>query len=103
LNLFQAPVITYQPQNLNLNISGLGTLNVGVMGDQPFAFQWDKNGEIILAATGSAFEITNAQISDSGNYSVTVSNVAGSVKSDIAIVTVNEPTPPPPVPTGDNA
>jgi len=106
LNLFQAPVITYQPQNLNLNISGLGTLNVGVMGDQPFAFQWDKNGEIILAATGSAFEITNAQISDSGNYSVTVSNVAGSVKSDLAIVTVNEPTPPPPpppVPTGDNA
>ena len=106
LNLFQAPVITYQPQNLNLNISGLGTLNVGVMGDQPFAFQWDKNGEIILAATGSAFEITNAQISDSGNYSVTVSNVAGSVKSDLAIVTVNEPTPPPPPPpvsTGDNA
>jgi len=106
LNLFQAPVITYQPQNLNLNISGLGTLNVGVMGDQPFAFQWDKNGEIILAATGSAFQIANAQISDSGNYSVTVTNVAGSVKSDVAIVTINEPTPPPPpppVPTGDNA
>lgn len=106
LNLFQAPVITSQPQNLDLMVSGVGYLNVGVMGDQPFAFQWDKNGEIILAATGSAFEITNAQISDSGNYSVTVSNVAGSVKSDLAIVTVNEPTPPPPpppVPTGDNA
>lgn len=106
LNLFQAPVITSQPQNLDLMVSGVGYLNVGVMGDQPFAFQWDKNGEIILAATGSAFEITNAQISDSGNYSVTVSNVAGSVKSDVAIVTVNEPTPPPPpppVPTGDNA
>ena len=106
LNLFQAPVITSQPQNLDLMVSGVGYLNVGVMGDQPFAFQWDKNGEIILAATGSAFEITNAQISDSGNYSVTVSNVAGSVKSDVAIVTINEPTPPPPpppVPTGDNA
>ena len=106
LNLFQAPVITSQPQGLDLMVSGVGYLNVGVMGDQPFAFQWDKNGEIILAATGSAFEITNAQISDSGNYSVTVSNVAGSVKSDVAIVTVNEPTPPPPpppVPTGDNA
>jgi hypothetical protein len=106
LNLFQAPVITSQPQNLNLNVSGFGYLNVGVMGDQPLSFQWDKDGEIILAATGSAFQIANAQISDSGNYSVTVSNVAGSVKSDVAIVTVNEPTPPPPpppVPTGDNA
>jgi hypothetical protein len=106
LSLFQAPVITSQPQNLNLNVSGFGYLNVGVMGDQPLSFQWDKDGEIILAATGSAFQIANAQISDSGNYSVTVSNVAGSVKSDVAIVTVNEPTPPPPpppVPTGDNA
>lgn len=106
LSLFQAPAITSQPQNLNLNVSGFGYLNVGVMGDQPLSFQWDKDGEIILAATGSAFQIANAQISDSGNYSVTVSNVAGSVKSDVAIVTVNEPTPPPPpppVPTGDNA
>jgi hypothetical protein len=106
LSLFQAPVVTSQPQNLNLNVSGFGYLNVGVMGDQPLSFQWDKDGEIILAATGSAFQIANAQISDSGNYSVTVSNVAGSVKSDVAIVTVNEPTPPPPpppVPTGDNA
>jgi len=105
LSLFQAPVITSQPQNLNLNVSGFGYLNVGVMGDQPLSFQWDKDGEIILAATGSAFQIANAQISDSGNYSVTVSNVAGSVKSDVAIVTINEPTPPPPppVPTGDNA
>jgi hypothetical protein len=87
-------------------VSGVGYLNVGVMGDQPLSFQWDKDGEIILAATGSAFQIANAQISDSGNYSVTVTNVAGSVKSDVAIVTINEPTPPPPpppVPTGDNA
>ena len=106
LNLFQAPVITSQPQNLDLMVSGVGYLNVGVMGDQPLSFQWDKDGEIILAATGSAFQIANAQISDSGNYSVTVTNVAGSVKSDVAIVTINEPTPPPPpspVPTGDNA
>jgi hypothetical protein len=105
LNLFQAPVITSQPQNLDLMVSGVGYLNVGVMGDQPFAFQWDKNGEIILAATGSAFEITNAQISDSGSYSLTVSNLAGSVQSNPAIVTVTEPTPPTPpapIPTGDN-
>jgi hypothetical protein len=106
LNLFQAPVITSQPQNLDLMVSGVGYLNVGVMGDQPFAFQWNKDGEIILAATGSAFQIANAQISDSGNYSVTVSNVAGSVQSGPAIVTVTEPTPPTPpapVPTGENA
>jgi hypothetical protein len=106
LSIFQAPVITSQPQNLNLNVSGFGYLNVAVMGDQPLSFQWDKDGEAILAATGSAFQIANAQISDSGNYFVTVSNAAGSVQSNIATVTINEPlppSPPTPIPTGDNA
>lgn len=104
LSLFQAPVIISQPQSLALNVSGFGNLNVGVMGDVPFAYEWNKNGQIIQSATGDAYQITNAQISDSGSYFVTISNMAGSVQSDIAIVTVNEPTPPPPppVPTGDN-
>lgn len=106
LNLSQPPAITSQPQNLNLNVSGFGNLNVGVMGDAPFTYEWNKDGQIIQAATGDAYQITNAQISDSGNYSVTISNIAGSVQSNPAVVTVTEPTPPtppPPIPTGDNA
>lgn len=106
LNIFQPPVIASQPQNLNLNVSGFGNLNVGVMGDAPFTYEWNKNGEVVQAVTGDVYQITNAQISDSGNYFVTVSNAAGSVQSDIAVITVNEPTPPPPpppIPTGDNA
>lgn len=106
LNIFQPPVIVSQPQNLNLNVGGFGNLNVGVMGDAPFTYEWNKNGEIVQAATGDVYQITNAQISDSGNYFVTISNVAGSVQSSGAIVTVTEPTPPPPpppIPTGDNA
>lgn len=106
LSLFQAPVIVSQPQSLNLNVSGFGNLNVGVMGDAPFTYEWNKNGEIVQAVTGDVYQITNAQISDSGNYFVTISNVAGSVQSDIAVITVTEPTPPPPpppIPTGDNA
>ena len=120
LSLFQAPVITSQPQGLNLNISGLGYLSVGVMGDQPLAFQWSKDNEIIIGASGSPLQIMDAKISDSGSYFVTISNAAGSVQSDLAIVTVTEPTPPPdplptptpdvitemipnPIPTSDNA
>jgi hypothetical protein len=106
LNIFQPPVIVSQPQGLDLNVSGFGNLNVGVMGDAPFTYEWNKNGEIVQAVTGDVYQITNAQISDSGNYSVTISNVAGSIQSSGAIVTVTEPTPPPPpppIPTGDNA
>ena len=120
LSLFQAPVITSQPQGLNLNISGFGYLNVGVAGDQPLALQWSKDNEIIIGASGNSLQIMDAKISDSGSYFVTISNAAGSVQSDLAIVTVTEPTPPPdplptpipdviphvipnPIPTSDNA
>ena len=104
LTLFQSPVITSQPQGLNLNISGFGYLNVGVAGDQPLAFQWSKDNEIIIGASGIPLQIMDAKISDSGSYFVTISNVAGSVQSDLAIVTVTEPTPPlppEPMPTGN--
>ncbi len=106
LDIFRPPVIVSQPQNLSLNISGFGNLTVGVMGDTSFTYEWNKNGEVVQAVTGDVYQITNAQISDSGNYFVTVSNAAGSVQSDIAVITVTEPTPPPPpppIPTGDNA
>jgi len=116
LNFFQAPTITSQPQNLNLTVSGFGVLNVGAMGDQPLAFQWSKDNETIIGANGSSLQIADAKLSDSGNYFVTISNVAGSVQSDLAVVAVTEPVPPPapipdvipdvipdPIPTSDNA
>ena len=104
LSLFQAPVITSQPQGLNLNISGFGVLNVGVMGDQPLTLQWSKDNEAIIGESESSLMIADAKISDSGSYFVTISNAAGSVQSDLAIVTVTEPTPPlppEPMPTGN--
>jgi hypothetical protein len=111
LSLFQSPVITSQPQNLDLSVGDLGVLNVAVMGDQPFTFQWSKDNKAIVGAIESSLQITGAQTSDAGDYSVTISNIAGSIQSDVAIVTVNdptpptppEPTPPEPLPTGDNA
>jgi hypothetical protein len=105
LNLFYPPAITSQPQGLDLMVSGFGNLNVGVIGDQPLTFQWSKDDQSIAGATDSALRIQNAQLSDSGSYSLTVSNLAGSVQSNPAIVTVTEPTPPTPpapIPTGDN-
>jgi len=103
LNFFQAPTITSQPQNLNLTVSGFGVLNVGVMGDQPLTFQWSKDNEAIIGASGSSLMIADVKFSDSGSYFVAASNAAGSVQSDFAIVTVTEPTPPlppEPMPTG---
>ena len=103
LSFYAAPVISSQPSNLNLTTGQNGFLTLGVNGDSPFTYQWSKDGVDITDATGLNYEITNAEVDDSGEYSVKVSNIAGSVVSDPALVTVTEPAPPPPpVPTGEN-
>lgn len=107
LSSFQAPVITFQPQNTTLDVGQYGNLTVSAIGDNPLAFQWNKDGQAIIGASGSLYEIQNAQLPDSGNYFVTVTNMAGSVESNVAVLTINDPTPPPPtppspIPTGDN-
>lgn len=95
LTFHQAPTITSQPQNLNIPVSGIGSINVGVMGDTPFSFQWYKNEQTIVGATGDAYVIQSASINDSGNYFVTINNIAGNVSSNIVSVTIDVPPQPP--------
>ena len=47
-------------------------------------------------ATSSTLTLTNVQASDTGNYTVVVTNVAGSVTSEVATLTVTNPAPPAP-------
>lgn len=84
-----APSITGQPQSLALNAGQSGTLSVSVSGTSPFSYQWFKNGTAIGGATGATLSFANAQTSDSGSYTVSVSNIAGAVTSGAATLTVN--------------
>ena len=83
-----APVqITSQPQSQTTFVGQTVTLAVGVTGDAPFTYQWQKNGANVLGATDSALVIANAQSSDSGSYTVAVSNaVPSGMVSDVAVV-----------------
>src|SRR5690606_200364 len=45
-------------------------------------YQWYRNEAPILGATGPTLEIPNANVTDLGQYSVTVENANGSVRSD---------------------
>ena len=52
------------------------------------------NGTNILYATASAYVCNNVQAEHAGSYSVVVSNIAGTVTSDEAVLTITQPQTP---------
>jgi hypothetical protein len=64
---------------------------VGATGTTPLSYQWQLGTNLLDGATNSLFTITNAQMSDRGSYSVIVTNIAGSVISSGAVLTVTQP------------
>jgi hypothetical protein len=57
----------------------------------PFAFQWSINGSAIPGATNSSLTLTNVQFPQAGSYSVSITNVAGSVISSNAVLNLIYP------------
>src|SRR5262249_43225345 len=72
------------------NTGDPATFMVNVTGTAPFTYQWFKNNVLIPGAIGSSLTIPNAQCSDAGSYTATISNPAGSAASGPAILTVND-------------
>ena len=63
-------------------------------GEPPLAFQWQHDGTNLPGATTRTFTRASASTSDSGNYTIIVSNANGYVTSSVASVTVNSAVPP---------
>jgi hypothetical protein len=57
------------------------------------SYQWRQNGTAIAGATGSSYTRSNAQAAHAGNYTLVATNVAGSVTSAVAVLTVLVPEP----------
>jgi uncharacterized lipoprotein YddW (UPF0748 family) len=90
------PAITTQPQSLSVTVGSNATFTVTATGTLPLSYQWQFNSTGILGATGSSFTRSPAQTNDAGLYAVVVTNVAGSVTSSNASLTVNVPPAQPP-------
>jgi len=90
-----APSILSQPAGQAVIVGSNATFSVSATGTTPLMYQWNHEGTSINGATSSSLTLTNVQMSQSGNYAVTVTNLAGSIPSSNAILTVY-PAPPPP-------
>ena len=91
------PSITQQPSSQTNYAGTTATLSVLASGTPPLSYQWLLNN-VALAddahRSGSAaatLTISNAQGADAGNYTVVVTNGAGSVTSLVAVLTVWTP------------
>ncbi len=84
-----APVVTTQPASQTVTVGANVTFNVGVTGSAPLSYQWQYGGNNISGATGASLILTNVQVGNGGNYSVTVTNAGGSTTSSNAVLTVN--------------
>ena len=74
-------LITSQPRDQTINVGGNVVFNVQVsvpanVSAESLYFEWRRNG-VIVSNSLSALFLGNVQLTDSGNYSVMVSNSAG--------------------------
>jgi pectate lyase len=96
-----APIITAQPQNQTVASGGSVTFTVAASGSASLAYQWFFNTNTAIAgATNSTLTLAGVQTTNAGNYSVTVTNTAGSVTSTNAMLTVISGTNAPPQVSG---
>lgn len=82
------PVISQPVKDQVGEVGGTVLLAAPAMGSPSPTYQWRKNGAVIPGATGAILELKNVQPGDAGQYDVLVSNSAGSITSNIAVVTI---------------
>jgi len=82
------PAITTQPQNQSVLAGQTATFSVAATGTPPLNYQWFFCGTNIAGATANPFTLANVQLTNAGNYSVVITNIAGSVTSSAASLTV---------------
>jgi hypothetical protein len=88
LTVILPPTITTQPASRTNLLGDTTTFTVGLSGTPPFSYQWRKNGANIAGAAGSTYTLTGIVAANGANYSVVVTNLAGSATSSDALLTV---------------
>jgi hypothetical protein len=86
------PTITNQPASQTNNVGNNATFSVTHGGTAPFKYQWYYNtNSPLLNQTNVSLTLTNLQLTNTGTYSVAITNAAGSTNSSFARLTVWQP------------
>ena len=89
LSVIDLPAILVPPSAQEISVGGTAAFSV-TAGGSSLVYQWSKNGTLIAGGTSASFTIPNAQVLDSGTYTVTVSNGGGSATSSGALLTIDK-------------
>ncbi|MBS0630966.1 MAG: immunoglobulin domain-containing protein [Verrucomicrobia bacterium] len=82
------PSIVAAPQNRQVTAGADVSFTVVAGGTAPFTYQWKKNGADLPGATDATLSLTAVAVGGTGEYSVVVTNSAGSITSAIATLVV---------------
>ncbi len=87
------PVIVTQPAGKTNGVGGNISLAVTATGSGTLNYQWRFNTANISGATTNPFVLADPQLTNSGNYTVVITNAFGSVTSSIAVVLLTNAPP----------
>jgi hypothetical protein len=82
------PSVDTQPVGKQVFAGDPVTLTARASGTLPLAYQWRKNDSDIPGATSTVFTIPATVPTNSGSYTVVITNAGGAATSDVAKVTV---------------
>ncbi len=91
LSVGNPPVITsLTPANLTINQGNSTTFTVALTANStsPLTYQWTVSGATLGSATGPTLNIPSAQASDSGKYSVLVTNAWGNASASTNLTVI---------------
>jgi len=81
------PLLLSQPAGGSRGPGDRITFATRAVGNRPLTYQWFKGQDAIPGATGPSYTVSNMGQTDAGDFSVVVSNPAGSVTSTVATLT----------------
>ena len=82
------PSITKPPASLVVTQGTSARFKVAAVGDPPLSYQWFFSGAKIRGAISNSYVVSNARMTNAGDYHAVVLNSYGSATSAVAILTV---------------